>query len=133
MADILYHEAKEKFSKINGLSINDFLEFGWMLEITDECGVEKLYELANFDGINGWRTLSNSLIHNTFSFHQYSYTGKERMIIEATYIIIALLDAYICSYHRFTGFDFIINNVSYRKAFISLMEEFIDYRKNLYF
>lgn len=132
-ANKLWHDAKVKFSKIKKISRNDFLEYGWMLKFTDECGVEKLCELAHFEGLKSWRTLSNSLVHNTFSFHQYSYSEKERMIVEATYVVIALLDAYMCSYHKLTGFEFIFNNDSYRALFHHLNQEFSSRRKQLYY
>lgn len=129
----LWKDAKKKFSKIKKISLNDFLEYGWMLEFTDECGIEKLYELADFKKITVWRKLSNSLVHNTISFYQHHAVEQERLIIESLYIVIALLDSYMCSYHNLTGFDFIIDSVDFRELFHFVEYEFLKYRKNLYY
>ena len=132
-ATSLLADAKKKFPKIKKISLNDFLEYGWMLEFTDECGVEKLYELADFEAIKKWRMLSNSVIHNTISFYQHPSVEQERLIIETLYIVIDLLDAYMCSYHNLTGFDFINNNINYRELFYSIDCKFRTMRKILYY
>lgn len=132
-ATSLWTETKKKFPKIKNISLNDFLEYGWMLEFTDECGIEKLYELADFEAIKKWRTLSNSVVHNTISFYQHPSIEQERLIIESVYIVIALLDSYICSYHNLTGFDFINNNIDYVEKFQFIGNQFFIYRKYLYY
>lgn len=132
-ATSIWADAKKKFPKIKNLSINDFLEYGWMLEFTDECGIERLYELADFEAIKKWRTLSNSVIHNTISFYQHPSIEQERLIIEALYIVIALLDSYMCSYHNLTGFNFIHNNIDYREKFHFIDNAFSIYRQYLFY
>ena len=129
----LLADAKKKFPKIKNVSLNDFLEYGWMLEFTDECGIETLYKLADFEATKKWRTLSNSVVHNTISFYQHPSIEQERLIIEGLYIVIALLDSYMCSYHNLTGFNFIHNNIDYREKFHRLNNDFSIYRKYLFY
>ena len=125
-------DAKKQFPKIKKIGLNDFLEYGWMLEFSDECGVEKLYELADFNAIRRWRMLSNSLVHNTISFYQYPSIEQEKMIIESLNIVIALLDSYICSYREITGFNFIISDIDFRELLHTIDYKFSMWR-NLYY
>lgn len=126
----MYSDVKKKFPKTKKLTVKDFLDYGWMLEITDECGVEKLYGIANFKEIKKWRTYLNSLVHNTFSFYQNDSNEQQRLIIEATYFVMSLLDVYMYSYHNLTDYEFIIDNNNFRDNFISLYDEFITLKKN---
>lgn len=129
-AENLYKNFKSKKSNI---SINDYLEYGWMLNITDTCGIEKLYELSSFNQIKSWRLLANSIVHNTFSFFQYPNEEKERLIIESVYIVMCLLDSYMFSYYKFTGFKFIIKNIDYRHIFEILAQKLSSNRNSLYY
>lgn len=125
----LYKEAKKTYKlKIN---LNDYLEYGWMLMFSDTCGVEKLYELSGFADMKAWRDMFNALIHNTFSFHQFCEEEQDRIIKESIYIIYTLMETYICSYHKLTGNEFIIDNLDGHGLFYIMYNKIINHRKQL--
>ena len=130
LVSTMYSNVKKQYPKTKNLSKIDYLDYGWMLEITDECGVEKLYELSDFEEIKKWRTYLNSIVHNTFSFYQNSIEEQEKMIIESTHMVMLLLDSYMCSYHKLTGYNYIINNIDFRYFFNSLFDEFLLLKKD---
>lgn len=129
LVSTMYSNVKKQYPKTKNLSKKDYLDYGWMLEIIDECGVEKLYELSNFEGIKKWRIYLNSIVHNTFSFYQNNHEGQGKMTIESIHLTMLLLESYMCSYHKLTGYNYIINNIDFRDVFNSLFDEFLLLKK----
>jgi hypothetical protein len=78
-AENLYKNFKNKKSNI---SINDYLEYGWMLNITDTCGIEKLYELGK----------SKLGISKSPSYRNNFNTQEKKTTINYTYLKELLLN-----------------------------------------
>lgn len=127
----LHEEAKKRFPNIKKLVLNDYLEYGWMLEFTDKCGVEKLYEISDFEVFKKWRKISNSVVHNTISFYQNPSKYQQGLIIESLNVVFALLELYMCSYENITASDFIHNNIDYREKLHFINAKFIVTKKIL--
>ena len=123
-------EAKKKeltnlYKQINDKNLKRgeqaYLEFGWLLTISNNYGVEELFKLSNIEDLISWRTFLNKFVHsNVFAIQLMNLDASIENFI---YIAAVICDIIMCSYHNITGFNFNESNNFSREKFTALFNE----------
>ncbi len=101
----------------------EYLEYGWFKSLKKEYGLNSLIDLSKIqedEAIKHWKDQLNHFVHGTIEFTNL-LTSIDTPIIYAhalISIVSKLLDNLICDFHNDNGFNFIIDNIDYRKKFI---------------
>ena len=101
----------------------EYLEYGWMKSIKKEYGLNSLIDLSKIqedEAIKHWKDQLNHFVHGTIEFTNL-LTSIDAPIIYAHALILIvakLLDNLICDFHNDNKFNFIIDDIDYRKKFI---------------
>lgn len=107
-----------------------FAEYGWILSSEGDYGIETLMKMAGMADLVAWRSFFNNYVHNKISFTQYDCNGLITMTNELIYHIAIIFDLFLCCYYNYANFNFVINNIDFRKEFSYAYNEASKFRKN---
>ena len=111
----------DDYDKNNALK---YLEYGWFKSINGKYGFNTLIDLSKIqeqdDAIIQWKSQLNKFIHGVLEFANISFSADALIIYAHNLIEIAakLLDIIIVEFHNENKFNFVIDNVNYREAFL---------------
>lgn len=128
----VYQEDKNTKNELNNLynQLNDkklkrgkenFLELGWLMSISNDYGIEILFQLSDINDLTKWRKFLNNFVHsNIFAIQLIDI---ESYVEDFIYISAIICDILMCSYHNITGYCFDTNINSNREKFATLFNE----------
>lgn len=101
----------------------EYLEYGWIKSINGKYSFNVLIELSQIQedkALQKWKSQLNHFIHGTLEFANLVSSVDVPIIYahDLIQIVAKLLDILVVEFHNENKFDFIIDNIDYRRAFL---------------
>ncbi len=112
----------DKMDKKDKERVTDYLDYGWLKTISNTYGLNELIDLSKIqedDAIKKWKQQLNNFVHGHIEFTNLTRDIDAPIIYchSLIDIVAKLFDILIVEFHNENRFNFIFNNIDYRKAF----------------
>ena len=81
----------------------------------------------DINAVKSWKNILNQFVHGSITLANLTSNINGIVIVGHDMIRVAamLMDVLMCSFHKESGFTFVINDINYRKIFKEMYEKII--------